>query len=256
MEGEVCQYFKFGFCKFKSKCKRIHFTEECQNNSTCEGKSTCQKRHPKNCKRYTSGNCSFKVDCAYKHQSNIAVLDHSNIEQKVKFLENFVHELSLKLLNMEEELQALKQTKVGENSKVETKYFTEELEKAETYIDEELEYSKEEETEVFPEIDLSHISGKKEGSENKEAIKNKSGEDKFLFCEYCSYKCKKESTLQKHKNDKHALNDEGHQCNQCIERFPSLSDLLEHDEKEHRGKYVQKSTSFVFSDTMLDEFEV
>lgn len=96
-----------------------------------------------------------------KHQSNIAVLDQSNIEQKVKFLENFVHELSLKLLNMEEELQALKQTKVGENSKVETKYFTEELEKAETYIDEELEYSKEEETEVFPEIDLSHISGKK-----------------------------------------------------------------------------------------------
>ena len=40
-------------------------------------------------------------------------------EEKVYFfLENFVHELSLKMLNMEGELQVLKMAKVTENSLV------------------------------------------------------------------------------------------------------------------------------------------
>ena len=39
-------------------------------------------------------------------------------EEKVFFFENFVHELSLKMLNMEEELQVLKLAKVTENSVV------------------------------------------------------------------------------------------------------------------------------------------
>ena len=77
-----------------------------------------------------------------------------------------------------------------------------------------------------------------------------------FFCEHCKYKSKKENVLQKHKNYKHAITHKRHQCNQCRKRFPSLSDLLEHDEIEHRAKEVQNNTSFVFSETILDEFGV
>ena len=61
------------------------------------------------------------MDCAYKHQSNMEVQDHCNMEEKVMFLENFVDELSLKMLNMEENLQVLKLAKVTEDSVVEKK---------------------------------------------------------------------------------------------------------------------------------------
>ena len=95
MEGEVCIYLKFGFCKFKNMCKRKHYKEEC-NNQNCQEKNTCQKRHHKSCRRYSLGNIRFKKDCAFKHPSKLVVKDQCEIEQKVKFLENIVHEMAAK----------------------------------------------------------------------------------------------------------------------------------------------------------------
>ena len=264
MEGEACQYSKFGFCKFKDMCERKHFTEECDKNSKCQDTNTCDKRQPKNCNGYYSGNCRFKNDCAYKHQSNFANQDQCEIQEKVKFLENIVLELSLKLLNMEKEVKVLKQNKSGENPSVEkiyeneTKSVKENLSSSQV-IDTEPEVSKEDEVEaveVFPEIDLSMISDKKEEGESQAAVNDKKVKEKFLFCDYCSYKCKKKGDLQKHKNVKHGINTKGHQCIKCRENVPSLSNILEHDQKEHSDKKFQKTTSFVFSDSMLDEFDV
>ena len=48
MEDEACLFNKFGYCKFKLNCKRIHYWEICQENKTCEAKIECKKRHPKN----------------------------------------------------------------------------------------------------------------------------------------------------------------------------------------------------------------
>ena len=31
MEGEICTYNKFGFCKFRKECKRIHLTRSAKN---------------------------------------------------------------------------------------------------------------------------------------------------------------------------------------------------------------------------------
>ena len=183
MEGEACQYSKFGFCKFKDMCKRKHFTEECNKNSKCQEKNSCDKRHPKICNKYSSGKCRFKNDCAYKHQSNFANQDKCEIQEKVKFLENIVLELSLKLLNMEEEINVLKQNRSCENPAVEKIDEKEELNETKSVkdlsssqvIDTELEVSKEDEAEavdVFPEIDLSIISDKTEEGENQATIKN------------------------------------------------------------------------------------
>ena len=60
------------------------------------------------------GGCRFKNDCAFKHPSKIVVKDQCEIEQKVKFLENIVHDLTLKLLNVEEELKLFKKNMSSE----------------------------------------------------------------------------------------------------------------------------------------------
>ena len=129
MEEQVCMYSKFGFCKFKSLCKRQHYTEECDNQN-CQERNTCQKRHPKPCKRYSSGNCRFKKDCAFKHPRMIVVKDQCELEQKLKFLENIVHELTLKLLDVEEELTIFKNNESSEKPAVEINDHKEDLEEA------------------------------------------------------------------------------------------------------------------------------
>ena len=53
--------------------------------------------------------------------------------------------------------------------------------------------------------------------------------------------------------NKHA---NAHQCKTCRENFNFLSDVLEQNLKEHQRKPVQNYTSFVFSESMLDEFDL
>ena len=67
MKGEIYQYYKFGFCKYRKECKKGHYSEECEDQDTCKSISTCNKRHPGNCRKNVSGQCKFKSDCAYKY---------------------------------------------------------------------------------------------------------------------------------------------------------------------------------------------
>ena len=62
----VCNHFKYGYCKYKSKCKMNHVGEECKNESCLT--EDCPKRHPKPCFYWTKfGNCKLGGKCAYKH---------------------------------------------------------------------------------------------------------------------------------------------------------------------------------------------
>ena len=36
MEGEICKFQKFGFCKFKGGCKRKHLTQICESILRCK----------------------------------------------------------------------------------------------------------------------------------------------------------------------------------------------------------------------------
>ena len=111
---------------------RKHYKEVC-NNQNCQEKNTCQKRHPKNCKRYSLGNFWFKKECAFKHPSNLVVKDQCEIEQKMKFFENIVHKMALKLLNVEEVLLLLKHNKSSENLTLEINGNKEDLEDKKMY---------------------------------------------------------------------------------------------------------------------------
>ena len=79
--------------------------------------------------------------------------------------------------------------------------------------------------------------------------------------EYCSeriecFAAKQQFSFQNHMVHKHAKNNKANQCKTCKENLKSLSDVLEHDLKEHQDKQVQHDISFVFSESMLDEFDL
>ena len=265
MEKEARMYSKFGYCKFKSMCKRKHFTEEF-NDQNCQEKNSCQKRHPKICKRYFSGNCRFKNYCAFKHSTKIIVKDQCKIEQKVMFLENIFLELTLKLFNVEEELKLCKHNKSSETKTAEINDHKEDFKESNITSDKDIEKELQDSTndsteeednlgEVFLEIEISQISNKKEEGINNEGVENNSGNKTSFSCDHCSYKCKEENVYQNYVVNKHATNNKAHQCKTCRENFNSLSDVLEHDLKEHQDKQVNNNTSFVFSESMLDEFD-
>ena len=100
MEDKVCQFQKFGFCKYEEHCIKKHLSEECEQNSECNDKNNCQKRHSKACKRKGSG-YRFEGDCAFsqkKVKSNVWV----------DLLEKVVLELSAKVLSQEIKIRKIK----------------------------------------------------------------------------------------------------------------------------------------------------
>ena len=62
---------------------------------------------------------------------------------------------------------------------------------------------------------------------------------------------KKQKTIAKHMNTKHA---QSHMCYVCGKWFVSKDSLEVHKEKNHSAVETEKDTSFVFSESMLDEF--
>ena len=108
------------------------------------------------------------------------------------------------------------------------------------------------------------------------AVQNKAkksdGKVVMFNCNNCNYECKKEKRLKKHIITKH----EYHMCKECEENLPTFLDFIKHiaehhctelkdlndmkdqsktevDEKEDEEKST-KANSFVFSESMMDEF--
>ena len=105
----VCQHYKFGFCKFANKCKYIHVKELCIERS-CE-KSNCNKRHPVTCFFYRQFNrCKFGSFCLYSHQDNERKKKINDLENKITNLEEKVGKLEKKLkkqADLENKIKAL-----------------------------------------------------------------------------------------------------------------------------------------------------
>ena len=88
-------------------------------------------------------------------------------------------------------------------------------------------------------------------------------ENDQLTCDLCEYKCKRKATMQKHRNTKHTK--QMWTCEQCGEKFKTSSELETHIVGKHNvyseamsGSSTplecQDEPSFVFSESMLDEF--
>ena len=69
MARNICNHYRFGFCKYKDKnqCNKRHIEVICNERTTCTTKN-CNLRHPKACKRYTLKKyCRCGDSCAYYH---------------------------------------------------------------------------------------------------------------------------------------------------------------------------------------------
>ena len=102
----MCSFDKFGFCKFKEGCKKAHFAQICQDLSGCKDITQCEKRHPKNCKKYSSVNgCRHGEKCANNH--NVTKHDGERIisKDKVEILEKKVVDMARKESSRLEKLE-------------------------------------------------------------------------------------------------------------------------------------------------------
>ena len=89
-----CLFNKYGFCKFRETCHKIHYTEICDDES-CET-SSCPKRHPRKYKYFETYNrCKFGRFCFFSHKKTDVTSLNEVEELKVKIasLENHVDKL-------------------------------------------------------------------------------------------------------------------------------------------------------------------
>ena len=100
-EKEKCVY-NSGYCKYKSKCKHLHPTEECSDH--CKFKSSL-KRHVKQCKFGTI--CKRIEKCVYKNMLDNKETSHNNqvisLKRTVMELLEFKEksEAKIKILHLE-----------------------------------------------------------------------------------------------------------------------------------------------------------
>ena len=131
MEDQVCLYFKYGYCKYKNKCKREHMKETCQDLNHCKDQRICNKRHPRVCKMYVEDRiCRLRNDCAYHHPLEKEELTFDNkeindLKEKVDTLKFIVHLLVKKIENLESEIHKIKGVETSEE------VFEEEIQKEE-----------------------------------------------------------------------------------------------------------------------------
>ena len=109
MEDEACLHSKFGYCKFKDRCTRKHYSETCQQPEVCNASKTCLKRHPKACRKFLKDEtCRFGDECAYRHTIQPVKSTSCETEAKLHTLEGVVSEMAKKIFNLETELNNLK----------------------------------------------------------------------------------------------------------------------------------------------------
>ena len=80
----------------------------------------------------------------------------------------------------------------------------------------------------------------------EEAVK-----DGWIYCEICENKCKKKNTIRKHMRTKHS---QCRLCEECRKLFGSEYSLAIYKGIDHEQIESERDRSFVFSESMLDEF--
>ena len=117
----VCQHFKYGFCKYQEKCRQKHTSEICLKKD-CEI-DKCSQRHPRVCKYYREyKRCKFGSFCAYRHEDSKENVDKAStektieMEKKISCLSELLDLKSEEVRNLELKLNTfeklLKQTEV------------------------------------------------------------------------------------------------------------------------------------------------
>ena len=104
--ANICQYNKYGFCKFLSQCRDQHCNEVCQE-SNCESRN-CPRRHPKICQYFERYNrCKFGEYCAFAHRENLIVTEIKKMKIKYDTLEVELNDKRNEVFDLKVKVEAL-----------------------------------------------------------------------------------------------------------------------------------------------------
>ena len=107
----MCVNLWYGFCKFKTNCRKHHVSEKC-TRSDCYIKS-CRLRHPRICRYYRDiGFCKFGEWCLFEHEAGSykGLNEVQELSEKIKNIEKLVEEKSMLIESLEKILNEVKET--------------------------------------------------------------------------------------------------------------------------------------------------
>ena len=108
-EVKLCQYNKYGFCKFGRTCLNKHVDQKC-DAIKCDGKK-CSYRHPKICRYYLNFKyCKFGEYCRYDHrklESEESVKEKKRLIENVNEKDNLIDQLKKELDEKQKQIKAL-----------------------------------------------------------------------------------------------------------------------------------------------------
>ena len=114
---DICQFNKFGHCKFQGTCRKKHIMNICEKEE-CKVHN-CLERHPRECSYYRDlKRCKFGSYCSYKHKNSkddeIEEIkkDLNNVKSRLEQIEEF-----LKLIWNNRHDNQVKDTTIGEKNK-------------------------------------------------------------------------------------------------------------------------------------------
>ena len=128
----ICNYHKYGHCKFSETCRKFHSKENCENDE-CET-FKCLKRHPRSCRYFEEfRRCKFGEFCSFAHKikekNDIPNEVTVDLEARIEVLENKVKDKDSEIDDLRKKVNEIEEQ--NEASKIE---FTKTLEKVTTIV--------------------------------------------------------------------------------------------------------------------------
>jgi len=222
----VCLSYKYGYCKFRNNCEKIHLKDKCENPQ-CNGYK-CDNRHPRECFFFKNfGRCKFGTYCYYTHSETkeIKLEEEVNmLKAEIVSLTNNVNKLQAKMETLISEIK----DKISDRIQVESEEKDENMEQfepeedgnitMEAKQDKEVEINSDTVKDVVVEKENNYETRKDSLEDNKtessdtldEVMKSHSldeliRENSGLYCEFCSWgPAKTKKGLITHKVKKHS----------------------------------------------------
>ena len=108
--ANVCQFHKFGFCKFRKNCFRKHEGRKCDNDSCSVW--DCELRHPESCRYFLKfGKCKFGEYCKFNHELNAKkeyLEEIDNLKTQLEILQKKIEETEKEISEKDQEIHKIR----------------------------------------------------------------------------------------------------------------------------------------------------
>ena len=105
----VCNYHKYGHCKFGETCRKFHPKELCKNDD-CEIQE-CMNRHPKSCKYFDEyRRCKFGDFCSFSHKNESSGRgDLADLKARLDVLEKKIEDKDCEIASLNDKVNKMQE---------------------------------------------------------------------------------------------------------------------------------------------------